>query len=131
MRYPTRWKPSAKRQAPTEAAPMIDMEKRRASWRRYNTSPRGHDRAWRHRQGPLYQEAKRRYVESPKGRETTWRYEHESLDRKARRHTPAAREREASARSFSQLFEGAARRPVVAGLYERFKFIVPKLHVAY
>jgi hypothetical protein len=75
---------------------MIDMEKRRASWRRYNTSPLGQDRAWRYRQTPLYQEAKRRYVESPKGQDTAWRYEHDNLDRQARnnRHTPAARERD-------------------------------------
>ena len=77
-------------------APMIDMEKRRASWRRYNTSPLGQDRAWRYRQTPLYQEAKRRYVELPKGQDTAWRYEYDNLDRQARnnRHTPAARERE-------------------------------------
>ena len=75
---------------------MIDMEKRRASWRRYNTLPLGQDRAWRYRQTPLYQEAKRRYVELPKGQDTAWRYEHDNLDRQARnnRHTPAARERE-------------------------------------
>jgi hypothetical protein len=74
---------------------MIDQEKRRASWRRYNRSPRGLDRAWRYRQTPLYWDAKRRYVESPKGGDTAWRYEHENPNRQARinQHTAAGRER--------------------------------------
>ena len=94
---------------------MIDMEKRRASWRRYNTSPRGSDRAWRHRQTPKYWEAKRRYVESPKGRDTAWRYEHDNLDRQARnnRHTPAARERDRIKRRRKRL-EATADNPFLS-----------------
>ena len=81
---------------------MMDQEKRRASWRRYNTSARGRDRAWRYRQSSLYAEAKRRYVQSSKGQDTAWRYEHENIKRIASRplrHSAAAREREQRSRT--------------------------------
>ncbi len=45
---------------------MRDIEKQRARWRRYNTSPKGRDRAWRYRQTWKYQEGKARYVECRK-----------------------------------------------------------------
>jgi len=92
---------------------MIDQEKRRASWRRYNTSPLGRDRAWRYRQGPLYAEGKRRYVQSPKGQETAWRYEHENIGRQASRpfrRSRAAREREQTKRK-RKAWEAAADNP--------------------
>lgn len=92
---------------------MIDMEKRRASWRRYNTSPRGQDRAWRYRQTPKGQEAKRRYVGSPKGQDRAWRYELDGRQDRSNRHSPAARERERIKRRQKRL-EAAADNPYLS-----------------
>jgi hypothetical protein len=76
-------------------ARMIDIEKRRASWARYNTSPKGRERARDYRLSPKGREAKLRYVTSPKGQETVWQYAR-TIERQAAgsRHTMAARERE-------------------------------------
>jgi len=92
---------------------MIDQEKRRASWRRYNTSAKGQDRAWRYGQSSLYAEAKRRYVQSAKGQDAASRYEHENIGRQASRpfrRSRAAREREQTKRK-RKAWEAAADNP--------------------
>jgi len=82
---------------------MKDIEKRRASWRRYNTSPKGHDRQWKYQRTWKYQEAKQRYADSPKGQDTAWRYAHENIGRQAQvSHTPAARLAEAHTRLLNE-----------------------------
>lgn len=77
----------------------FDIEKRRASWRRYNKSPKRPDRAWNYRQSAKGREAKLRYVTSPKGQETAWQYAHSfASEAQGDRHTPEARKRERETR---------------------------------
>jgi hypothetical protein len=53
---------------------MLDPDKQRARWRRYNHSPKGRERARNYRLSPKGEEAQRRYRNSPKGENARFEY---------------------------------------------------------